>query len=187
MSLAAGSITRVAWFRPLRLSPTVISWISHTATPDRIYSGIYGSFTVDHPKWGITETMSNPLGNSSHFEASFTSKVATVSTVTVSAPAVASTGAFLATPCSVHVSRQARLCQARSLTFQAQQPISPLFQELSPTPPDLTFGSISTLQTGRSVCAGRTRKPIALRSDRQDAVVLSPDLVNKDGFGTLYD
>ena len=56
------------------ISQGVIYDISQ-ATPDRVYDGIYtGTFAMAHPKYGLSETFTNPLALSgAHFEESYRS------------------------------------------------------------------------------------------------------------------
>ena len=41
------------------------------ATPDRVYTGLVGSFASLHSKWGIVDNFTNPLGASGRFDAGY--------------------------------------------------------------------------------------------------------------------
>jgi filamentous hemagglutinin len=155
------------------------------ASPDRIYDGIYSGFQEVHPKWGIVETMGNPLGNNSHFEPSY-AQGGNGGTISITAPGVALDGSFLGTTTlGPRLQSFAPAPGTLSLVFANQQPISPLFQQLSPTPPDVTFDAPSTLAPADVFGLDPYGKPLTLRDDRRNDVILSPDLVNEDGFGNL--
>jgi filamentous hemagglutinin family protein len=155
------------------------------ATPDRIYDGIFGGFAVDHPKWGITETMTNPLANNAHFEAGYV-QGGNGGTIALSAPAVALDGSLLGTTVSgPRQQASAPIPSTLSLAFQAQQPTGPLFQEFSPTPPAVVFEANSSLAPADAFALDSFGKPLALRLDSCVEMILSPDLVNDNGFGKL--
>jgi filamentous hemagglutinin family protein len=155
------------------------------ATPDRIYDGIYSGFQKVHPKWGIVETIGNPLGTNSHFEPGYT-QGGNGGTISLTAPGVALDGNLLgSTVLGPRLQAAAPAPSSLFLTFAAQQPISPLFQEFSPTPPKITFDAVSTLPSAAPFGLDLYGKPLPLHGDRRNNVVLSPDLVNGDGFGNL--
>ena len=155
------------------------------ATPDRIYDGIYSGFTVVHPKWGVVETITNPLGSNAHFEPGYV-QGGNGGTIALTAPGVALDGDLLGTT-ALGPREQASppIPSTLSLIFAAQQPIAPLFQEFSPTPPKVVFDPAASLAPADAFGLDVYGKPLPLRDDRRAEVILSPDLVNEDGFGNL--
>src|SRR5262249_284738 len=69
------------------------------------------------------------------------------------------------------------------LAFQ-QQALIPnlLFPPISPTPPNVTFGP-ATFAPAAPLSLDDSGMPLAIREDRIANVILSPDLINVDGFG----
>ncbi len=63
--------------------------------------------------------------------------------------------------------------------------MGPLFLPFSPTPPDILFSPNDTLAAADPFALDESGHPIALREDRQNNVILSPDLLAADGFGSL--
>ncbi|HEX4201391.1 MAG TPA: hypothetical protein VHY59_07725, partial [Chthoniobacterales bacterium] len=68
-----------------------------------------------------------------------------------------------------------------SLAFQQEVMISTF---VSPTPPNIIFGS-GTLAPADPFALDSSGMPLPLRADRTSEVILSPDLINADGFGIL--
>ena len=154
------------------------------ATPDRVYAGIVNGFTVDHPKYGITETTSNVFSGNMRYEAGFT-QGASGGSLSVTAPSMALDGQFLAS--TVTGERQATTSPAASslaLSFHAQDPTAPIFATISPAPPNITFASGTQSAVG-PFTLDRSGLPLPLPVDRTKNVFLSPGLVNTDGFGNL--
>ena len=65
------------------------------ATPDRVYDGLYGSVTVDHSKWGISETYSDTLRSGRHYEQGYV-QGANAGSISIAAPSMALDGSLLA-------------------------------------------------------------------------------------------
>ncbi|HEX4638344.1 MAG TPA: filamentous hemagglutinin N-terminal domain-containing protein, partial [Chthoniobacterales bacterium] len=153
------------------------------ATPDRIYSGIYTGATTVHTKWGIVDTFTSPLASGAYFEPGYISGGAGGS-LNITAPSMALDGAMLGT--TITGTRQQftpPTPSSLSLIFRAQTPLTNgNFYPISPTPPSITFGT-NTLAAADSFALNSSGVPLALRADRQNEVILSPDLIDKDGFG----
>ncbi len=59
------------------------------------------------------------------------------------------------------------------------------FPVFSPTPPSITFSHQSNLRAAADFALDPAGEPAGLRADRLDRVVLSPDLLGDEGFGSL--
>ncbi|MEI9896971.1 MAG: hypothetical protein WDN28_24705 [Chthoniobacter sp.] len=75
-----------------------------------------------------------------------------------------------------------------SLTFRSQDTVTRgglLFPTISPTPPKIVFKQVSSQRPADDFELGSDGQPLPLRGDRAGRLVLSSDLVNFDGFGSL--
>ncbi len=64
------------------------------ANPDRIYNGLYAGSTMDHLRWGISETYSNQLIEGVHYEPGY-AQGGDGGSININAPAMALDGDFL--------------------------------------------------------------------------------------------
>jgi len=154
------------------------------AIPDVAYQGILGSFTVDYAKWGIQQTYNIPLLGGAHYEDSYV-EGGNGGSISIAAPAVALDGALLGR--TYPGSRQLQVPPALSsitLSFQMQSAASDTSLS-SPTPPQVLFADDSALPAAPAFALDSSGDPIALPAARQAEVVLSPDLLTTDGFGSL--
>jgi len=157
------------------------------ATPDVVYNGIYtGTFTTSSPKYGLQQTFTTPLLlNGAHYEQGYTYGAAG-GTVALSSPSMALDGTLLGN--TVAGPRQRTIAptpSTLSLTFQNQDVTPPLYSFVSPTPPDIVFGSNTNPAPADAFALTSSGNPLPLRKDREAEVVLSPDLLTTDGFGAL--
>jgi filamentous hemagglutinin family protein len=165
------------------------------ATPDLVYQGFnLGTFTVDHPKYGISATYTDPILDVSHYENSYVSG-GNGGTVSIVSPSVALDGqlvgvtvdgprqrSVLSTPNTLATS-SFPTPSALSLAFEQEQ-LSSLI-ETSPTPPQVIFSQDTSLPAVGAFAVNGSGVPNALPTSRQDEVILSPDLFTADGFGSL--
>jgi filamentous hemagglutinin family protein len=162
------------------------------AAPDRVYSGI-----------------STPY---SHYEAGYV-QGGNGGAISITAPAVALDGSLfgntVAGPLQRTPSAQIKSTFAGAtilptmqgilsmpnpgafaLTFQAQSQATNN-NPYSPTPPSVIIGSGPAQTAADAFTLGNSGNPLPLSADRKSLVILSPDLVNTDGFGlftlTNYD
>jgi filamentous hemagglutinin len=153
------------------------------ATPDRIYQGIYAGSTTVHTKWGVVETFTSPLATGAYFEPGYVSG-GKGGSLSITAPSMALDGQLLGT--TITGPRQQFIPptpSSLSLLFQAQTPlIIANFYPISPTPPSVLFGP-GTLAAADPFALDSSGMPLALRADRRNEVILSPDLISADGFG----
>ncbi|MES2572781.1 MAG: filamentous hemagglutinin N-terminal domain-containing protein, partial [Verrucomicrobiota bacterium] len=157
------------------------------ATPDRVYQGIYtGTHTVTHSKYGISETFSHPLALSgSHYEAAYI-QGANGGSIAITAPSMALDGTLLGNTISGPRQRAIPpVASALSLGFTSQEPIAPAYFASAPTPPNITFQRESNLPPAQPFALDELGKPLALPSERRNALHLSPELLTINGFGTL--
>ncbi len=168
------------------------------ALPNLVYSGIYSATTTTtDPKWGITTTTANPLVPGTRDENSYI-QGGNGGTVSITAGAVALDGDFngqtqsgpyqtLLKPAAGNSSLVAipsafRLTvQSQVLDSQARETVDSAIHDYSPNPPNVTFSSGAQISPVAFDSTGAAPLP----SSRQDEVALSPDLVNKNGFGFI--
>ena len=156
------------------------------ATPDLVYDGFYtGTYTVDHSKYGIAEIYTNPLLlNGLHYEAGYRYGGAGGS-VNIAAPGLALDGSLLgltvsgsrqrslqAPPSSLVVGTDSQSDTHPYLAATPKLPVTVIFQD-----GDLTPAAPFALD------AAGNAKP--LRKDREEQVLLSPELVTSGGFGSV--
>ncbi len=160
------------------------------ALPGQVYQGVYtGKFSVDHGKWGVTETFSTPFASGAHFEASYIEGAAGGS-LTLTAPSMAVDGKLRGiTIAGPHQRAERPELSHLSLSFTAEQRFAGggsdlLVNTISPTPPAVVFGSGSPgPAVGEFTMVGDV--PAALSAARLGQVVLSPELLEEEGFGHL--
>jgi filamentous hemagglutinin family protein len=167
------------------------------ATPDLVYDGVYtAKFTDTHPKWGVAATYRNPLALSSrHFESSYVSGGAGGS-ISIKAPSMAVDGDLRGN--TVAGPRQLRDSSGRtnlpatsrlSLEFSGDQlidvagTIQAQIAELHP--PKVIFDPSISQADPADFALDDLGKPLEIDRPRRNKVVLSSDLVNDDGFGSL--
>ena len=156
------------------------------ATPDRVYNGFYTGSIVDHSKWGIVDVHTNPLALGGHFEPGYVQGM-NGGTINITAPSMALDGALAGNTIAGPRQRASQpVPSTLALNFQAQDPnpIGTIFPFISPTPPHVVFGE-NNLAPEDPFTLDADGHPQSLRIDRQLRVILSPDLVNVNGFGNL--
>jgi filamentous hemagglutinin len=181
------------------------------ATPDRVYSGIFTGFTESSAKYGITQNFDTVLQSGSEYEAGYI-QGGNGGSLSISAPAMALDGSLkgqtVAGPQQITPISQLSKTYAGatflpttlaisgvpnagslSLAFQAQDGTNPSadYPIISPTPPDITFQNGPSGQPAAASFAvdPTTGAPLPLNAARVATVILSPDLVDTDGFGSL--
>ncbi len=154
------------------------------ATPDRAYDGIVGTFDVLHPKWGVVERFWSPLPGPTRYQAGFT-QGGNGGNLMITAPSVALDGTLLGNTVSgIRQQTAPPVASGLNLNFQAEDPTPPRFFVISPFPPSITFGT-GSLAPADPFALDAMGNPLPLRDDRRQQVILSPDLVNANGFGNL--
>jgi len=161
------------------------------AVPDQIYDGVFtGKFEVSHPKYGITETFSVPFMTGAHFERSYV-EGAPGGTLAITAPSMALDGKMLGLTLEGNRQRSAPPEMSRlSISFTAEQAFQLLPDDLpvtipvSPTPPVVIFSNPKS-QAPVSTFSLVGDEPQPLRAERIATVVLSPELLEDQGFGHL--
>jgi filamentous hemagglutinin family protein len=155
------------------------------ATPDLVYSGIYEGFTSTHSRWNVTETFTSQLLTGAHYETGYV-QGGNGGTISITATSMALDGSLYGT--TVTGPRQRTTTpdsSSLSLKFESQDLSSSIYQWVSPTPPNIVFQQNAIQTSVAAFSLDSLGNPEALEADRVAEVVLSPDLVNKDGFGNL--
>lgn len=157
------------------------------ATPDLQYTGIYtAKNTISSSRWGISQTFSHPLALSGrHWEESYI-QGARAGSLSITAPAMALDGKLRALSVQGPLQRSdAPNAGKLSLAFVAQDPTHPLYLPNAPTPPRVIFQTAQSLPAPDAFALAPNGDPLPLRADRRGTVFLSPELLSREGFGTL--
>lgn len=157
------------------------------ATPDRVYQGIYtADYTVNHPKYAVSNTFRHALPLTAvRFEQGYT-EGAKGGTITISAPSVALDGNLVGnTVIGERQRSEPPTYSALSIAFQTQDTSITTLPFFSPTPPSVVFQKDASLTPVQAFSLNSEGEPLALKPERVGKVVLSPDLVGTNGFGTL--
>lgn len=157
------------------------------ATPDQVYDGLYtGQFTTGSSRWGVTKTYSVPWMSGKHYEQDYV-QGANGGKIDIQAPAMALDGEMRGNTVAGPRQREVNPQQSSlALKFTSQQMLTggTLFS-IGPTPPTITFQNGASLAAADAFALDETGSPRALRDDRKSQVVLSPELMTKNGFGSL--
>ncbi len=157
------------------------------ADPNIAYDGIYtGRTSVIDTRWGTTDTTTGIFATNSHYESGY-SYGGKGGSLEIAAASMALdgrlTGQTIIGPQQLEIAPQQ---SSLAIKFQAQQ-LSRNPQKLplySPTPPAIEFSYASGTQV--TVGAFPSNGSIAaLPQSRRDNVLLSPDLLTTQGFGSL--
>ena len=106
--------------------------------------------------------------------------------ISITAPSMALDGNLVGSTVSgPRQQQQGPAPSSLSLTFQARDISTPAYLPFSPTPPSIVFQTTSDLQPADPFGVDTSGNPLPLRPDRKAEVILSPDLVDEDGFGSL--
>lgn len=167
------------------------------ATPDQVYTGIYDPhFTTTHSKWGISQTFGDPLALfGTHYESAYIEGKGGGS-IAIQAPSMALDGTL--TGNTVIGPKQLRntsgtttlpKASSLSLTFNShsQRILNKtlIFPVIERTPPRIVFSPTDSLPGVADFQINQFGNPVPLDSAHLRNVVLSPDLVGNDGFGSI--
>ena len=157
------------------------------ATPDRLYGGLYnGLSTHTSTKWGVSQTYTNSLAlTGAHYENGYTYG-ADGGSISISAPSMALDGNLRGS--TVAGERQREIgpaLSALSLAFKAQESTGPTYYPVSPTPPKITFQTGAIQPSAGAFALDADGNAATLRSERIAEVILTPELLSRDGFGIL--
>ena len=160
------------------------------ATPDRIYDSIYNpKSTAVHLKWGVTKTYYSPLAlRGDYFQKSYV-EGADAGSISLTAPSMALDGRLVGR--AVQGPRQVNQKTfspaangSLALRFQRADSLAPQFS-VSPTPPAIRFSLASSLAPVAAFALDADGNALPLRPERKSDLVLSPALLEEEGFGTL--
>lgn len=157
------------------------------ATPDKVYDGVYtGKFSQSSSKWGVTKTYATPFMLGDHYDPGYIFGMSGGS-IGITAPSLALDGTLSGNTVSGPRQRDVPAASSSlSLNFQAQMlDPAPTYPSYSPTPPVVVFQSGVTQQAASPFHLDASGNPDVLPADRLARVVLSPDLLTDNGFGSL--
>lgn len=157
---------------------------------DVLYDGMYDPVTTStDARWGVTTTSRAIFTPGAHYEGAHSYGARTAGGVQIAAAAMALDGSFRGnTVTGPHQLPEAPARSTLALIFRAQQLLrAPLeYPFYSPTPPAIEFRSgASGLPAANPFALTGGGVPVALRQERRDRVVLSPELLTTQGFGNL--
>lgn len=156
------------------------------ATPDRIYDGIYtGNGAAEYEQWGLTETYNSALAITGRRTEPGLLFGASGGSLSITAPGMALDGTLRGI--TVAGPRQRSLQPKLSeliLNWQREELADPHYLE-SPTAPEITFASTSTLSGAGPFSLDSNGEPQALAAERLAQVILNPSLLGDSGFGSL--
>ena len=154
------------------------------ATPDRIYQGIYTGSVQNHPKWGISESFTSSTIAAGQFEEGYI-QGGNGGSLTISAQSMALDGQLLGnTIVGPHQRTTPPTLSSLALAFESRIPVTP-YPLISLEPPSITFEDGVSLEPAEPFTLKEDGLPFPLRQDRQDQVILSPELLTSNGFGHL--
>jgi filamentous hemagglutinin family protein len=155
------------------------------ADPDQDYTGIYGSVSLTSQKWNTSESLSDPLVSGSQYEPGFI-QGGNGGSLTITAPSMTLNGNFFGN--TVAGANQRAVASQLSATYSGADFLpTVLATQAIPTAGSLTlnFQGQNGNLSGAPVYSP-TPPAIDFGTSRAAGdLVLSPDLVNSDGFGNL--
>lgn len=158
-----------------------------SATPDRVYDGVYGaSSTVSSDKWGTSTTYVNPLPlNGTRYQEGFT-QGGDGGGLEISAGSMVLDGKLAgATFTGIRQRELPPLASTLSLSFTAERLIGGRPSDFSPAPPKIVFSNTSLETAVPDYSEGVGGLPVDLPADRKAKVVFTPELLGDEGFGSL--
>ena len=157
------------------------------ATPDLVYQGFnLGTFTVVHPKYALSESYTDPILDLSHYESSYIQGGDSGGAISITAPATALDGdlagmtvtgprqlSVLPTPSQFNIDFVTQVVNGASVGDTA-----------ATIAPNVTFSTDDNLPAPAAFSESGGN-PANLSTALESTVILSPDLVSSDGFGSL--
>lgn len=160
----------------------------HNAQPGQVYDGVYtGTYTRTHARWGVSETFTVPWMTGERYEQGYL-QGANGGTLKMTAASMALDGQLLGITIDPPRGRASSPEHSRlTINFGAEKTFGDVtslsFLPISPTPPAITFGRPNPAPAPPFKLVGDV--PVALPAGRTGELVLSPDLLGKNGFGHL--
>jgi filamentous hemagglutinin family protein len=153
------------------------------ATPDLVYQGILGKFTVSSPKWGIDKSFTTPLVGGAVYQDSY-AQGGNGGSISISAPSMALDGQLVGqTTIGPRQLATPPTASSLALAFQSQPTLTGA--PISPTPPGVIFSTETPEPAAPTFAEATADDPSAPEAAWQKEVVLSPELFTQDGFGSL--
>lgn len=156
------------------------------ADPNIAYDGVYnGTASSTDTRYNVTQTSAAMWRGNSYYDQGYL-KGAAGGTLGITAPAMALDGELLGLSVSGPLQAANLVTPASlSLKWEASSTGKPTYLFSSPTPPAIQFSSTLTQTAADAFSVNANGVAPALRQDRRDTVVLSPELVGQSGFGRL--
>ena len=156
------------------------------ATPNRQYEGIYTGTTFRvSERWGVNEEYNQPLAlTGERWEPDYIEGAAGGS-IHVVAPSMALDGDFVGRTVDGPRQRAATNLSSLRLSFTAVDVSVLTFPTIAPTPPAITFRANANQAAVGPFTVDLAGDPAPLSAGRLASVVLSPTLLDEDGFGNL--
>jgi len=160
----------------------------HNAQPGQVYDGVFtGTSTRSHTRWGVSETFTVPWMTGERYEQGYT-QGASGGALQMTAASMAIDGQLLGITVNPPQGRASAPEHSRlTIKFSAEKTFGPTttlsYLPVSPTPPAVTFGKTQLSPAPAFSLVGDV--PAALPANRTAQVVLSPELLEKQGFGHL--
>jgi filamentous hemagglutinin family protein len=160
------------------------------ATPDQIYERVFnGESVFTSTKWSVSETFVTPLVSGKTREAYI--EGASGGNLTLRAPSMALDGKLLGLTVNGPEQRSSTSPGSSiKLAFEADRTVTgpgggPIFLAHSPTPPTVTFAAKPLRTDGPDFVLSNNGLPQPLPAERLQSVVLSPELMDENGFSSL--
>lgn len=156
------------------------------ATPDRQYDGIYTGTTFKvSERWGVNDEYDQPLAlTGARWEPDYI-EGADGGSIDIVAPSMALDGDLIGRTVDGPRQRASANLSSLRLSFTAQDAAFPTLPTIAPTPPAITFRNGGNQQAAAPFTVDLAGDPAPLSAPRLASVVLSPDLLDEDGFGNL--
>jgi len=166
-----------------------------SATPDRIYDGIYEpQSTQVHAKWGVTKTFQNSLAPTGAYMENEYLSGADGGALSITAPAMILDGTLLGATLSgprqirqTETSSEVPISSSLELRFESQiqlPTVGVAYADFSPTPPVITFGPQKDVTPVSALTSG-TAAGATIPRDRLAALDFPSDFYQISGFGEV--
>jgi filamentous hemagglutinin family protein len=161
------------------------------ATPNLAYQGVYNGFTTTPDKWGVSDSFVSSLVNGSHYETGYV-QGGDGGTVSITAPSMSLSGNFYG---NTVTGAYQRTSQASLTSTYGSAAFLPTALKIDGVPDSGTL-DLSFLQSEANAVKNvyavtspdvvfQTDAYLSQNSAGPNQVLLSQDIVNDDGFGTL--
>ncbi|MDB6069406.1 MAG: hypothetical protein JWL81_577 [Verrucomicrobiales bacterium] len=161
-----------------------------SATPDRVYDGIFsGLFTDSHPRWNIERTYRIPWMDGEHYEAGYL-QGANAGRLALAGASMALDGIFRGSAVSgLRQTTTPAKGGSLKLDYEIERLIAGastgIGTAFSPTPPDITFTDNPGQRPAGAFGVDEAGLPLPLREDRVERAMLPAGWLGENGFASL--